>query len=84
MSCVWDASSQLSFLAMLGLIYVAPQLQNLGKNCVTKVGGEIGWVTWLFLSYMLAIVNGFAWMPTAALAVGNIHPLIILAYYALL
>jgi len=155
---LWEVSFQLSFLAMLGLIYVVPPLQKLGKMIITKIAGEegwlvsslkwiidslavtlgvtivvwpliahyfgifslvspvatllilpvlpaimlfsalaaivglayapfgimLGWVAWLFLSYMLCMINGMAKLPFAKFSIGNIHPLILLGYFLLL
>ena len=155
---LWDVSFQLCFLAMLGLVYVVPPLQSIGKIMITKITGEegwqasllkwiidsfavtlgvtivvwpliaryfgvfslvspiatllilpvlpaimlfcalavvagfifnplgivLGWVAWLFLSYMLTMINGLAKMPAAVLSTEKIHPLIILGYFVLL
>jgi competence protein ComEC len=39
---LWDASFQLSFLSMAGLIFLAPPLMALGRNAVSKSIGEEG------------------------------------------
>ena len=39
---LWDASFQLSFLAMAGLIFLAPPLMNWGRRAVNKTIGEEG------------------------------------------
>ncbi|MBA7484156.1 ComE operon protein 3 [subsurface metagenome] len=39
---LWDASFQLSFLAMSGLIFIFPPLQALGRRAVTATIGESG------------------------------------------
>jgi competence protein ComEC len=39
---LWDASFQLSFLAMAGLIFLAPPLMNLGRRAVSRTIGEEG------------------------------------------
>ena len=39
---LWDASFQLSFLAMAGLIFLAPPLMNWGRRAVSKTIGEEG------------------------------------------
>lgn len=155
---LWDASFQLSFVAMLGLLYTAPPLQRLGRTIVGKIAGETGflaatlrwitdsaavtlgvtvllwpllayyfglfslvsplatvlilpalpavmfgsafaavaglacpplgiaggWVAWLFLSYVLLIVNGGAQLPAAALATGSLSPGLLAGYYIVL
>ena len=42
---LWDVSFQLSFLAMAGLIFIAPPIQNLGRRAVQGVFGEDGFAT---------------------------------------
>ncbi|MDD5189795.1 MAG: DNA internalization-related competence protein ComEC/Rec2 [Dehalococcoidales bacterium] len=155
---LWDVSFQLSFLAMLALVYVVPYLQNTGKNLVTTIAGEegivatslkwitdsfsvtlgvtlvvwpllaryfgvfsivspvatllilpvlpaimlfsalsaiggliflplgtvLGWVAWLFLSYMLAVIDSLAKLPAAALQTSSIHPLVVIGYFVIL
>ena len=39
---LWDASFQLSFLAMAGLIFIAPPLMRLGRRWITTAMGEEG------------------------------------------
>lgn len=39
---LWDASFQLSFLSMAGLIFLAPPLMNLGRRAVNRAIGEEG------------------------------------------
>ncbi len=152
---LWDASFQLSFLAMSGLIFLAPPLMTLGRKAVTTTIGEngpavslanittdsfgvtlgaviavwpvvahyfgivsfvaplatllalpalpgiivagalagliglvalpiaqaIGWLAWLFTSYMLLIVSGFASLPISSIEVDPFDPALILVYY---
>jgi competence protein ComEC len=152
---LWDAAFQLSFLAMAGLIFLAPPLMTLGRKAVTTTIGEegagvslanivtdsfsvtlaaiiavwpvvahyfgivsfvgplatflalpalpgiivagalagliglaalpiaqaIGWLAWLFTSYMLLIVKGFASLPISAIEVDPFNPALILVYY---
>jgi competence protein ComEC len=44
----------------------------------------IGWLAWLFLSYMLLIVNGFAALPISSIEVGSVSPTLIWVYYLVL
>jgi competence protein ComEC len=44
----------------------------------------IGWLAWLFLSYLLLVVNVFAVIPLSALKVGTISISLIWAYYLVL
>lgn len=153
-----DASFQLSFLAMAGLVFVFPVLQGAGRRLVTsRLGGEgglvsianvtvdtwsttlaaiiavwpvlayyfgfvslvgplatflampampliivtgsltgiiglvwlagaqvMGWLVWLFLSYMILVVSGLAAPALASVKVGAVHPALIAGYYLLL
>jgi competence protein ComEC len=155
---LWDASFQLSFLAIAGLIFLAPFLMGLGRRAVKAVIGEegigisltsivndsfgvtlaatiavwpvvahyfgivsfvaplatflalpalagiiilgalaglvglvflpiaqaIGWIAWLFISYMLFVVSGFAALPIASIEVGSANTTVILVYYSAL
>ncbi len=155
---LWDASFQLSFLSMAGLIFIAPPISSLGRKAVKAVIGEegimaslanittdsfsvtlaatiaiwpliayyfgivslvaplatllalpalpgiiilgalsgfiglaflplaqvIGWIAWLFTSYMLLIVSGFASLPLASVEVGPVGTVLIAVYYAAL
>jgi competence protein ComEC len=153
-----DAAFQLSFLAMAGLIFLAPPLTSLGRRAVKATLGEkglavslgnivsdgfsvtlaatitvwpligyyfgvvslvgplatflallalpaiivigavagivglffvplaqgIGWIAWLFNSYTLFIVGGFAALPISSVEVGQVSPAFIAAYYCVL
>jgi len=151
---LWDASFQLSFMAMTGLIFLAPPLMALGRRAVKATLGEsraagiasiitdsfaitlsaiiavwpliahyfgivslvslpatlfalpalpavivtgvlagglglialpvgqvVAWLAWLFLTYMLLVVNIFATLPLAYIEVGAVTPYLIGAYY---
>ncbi len=155
---LWDASFQLSFLAMAGLIFIAPPLTALGRKAISQTIGEegigvslasittdslgvtmaatiavwplvahyfgivslagppatfltlpampgiiaigalagliglvflplaqaIGWLAWLFLSYMLLVVSGFASLPLSHIEVGEVGTTRIVVYYSAL
>jgi competence protein ComEC len=155
---LWDASFQLSFLAMAGLIFIAPPFQTVGRKAVNAAMGEkgigvslasiitdslsvtlaatiavwpliahyfgivslvgplatflalpalpdiivagalagliglfalpaaqaIGWLAWLFTSYMLLVVDGLAPLPLSSIEVGSVDPALILIYYLVL
>lgn len=155
---LWDASFQLSFLAMAGLIFISPYLQNWGRKGVTAAVGEegtltslcnividsfaitlsaifatwpviaydfgivsfvglpatffallalpgiiitsalvagagllapflaqtLGWVAWLFLSYLILVVQAFDALPFSSTKLSSIHIWQIWIYYALL
>jgi competence protein ComEC len=155
---LFDAAFQLSFLAMAGLIFIAPPLRGLGQRMVSATLGEkglavslgnivsdgfsvtlaatiavwpligyyfgvvslvgpiatflallalpaiivigaiagiiglflvplaqgIGWIAWLFNSYMLFIVGGLAALPISSVEVGQFNPAFIAVYYCVL
>ena len=152
---LWTASFQLSFLAMAGLIFIAPPFQALGRKAVSRTLGEdgvavsianiitdgfavtlgaviavwpviayyfgiisfvgplatflalpalpgiiitgaltgglglialplaypIGWLAWLFLSYLLLVVNVFAALPISSSEVGSVDTTLMGGYY---
>ncbi len=153
-----DASFQLSFLAMAGLVFIFPVLRNAGRQAVIRLLGEqgpivstvnvvvdtlsatlgaiiavwpvvayyfgivslvgplatflalpalpgiivtgtlaaavglaslavaqvIGWLAWLFLSYLLLVVGGFGSASISSVGVDSIHPAVIWGYYLIL
>lgn len=44
----------------------------------------IGWVAWLFLSYIIAVVQGFAALPFASYQVGPVNVIWVWSYYGVL
>jgi competence protein ComEC len=152
---LWTASFQMSFMAMVGLIFVAPFFQATSRKIINKTFGEdssaaptanlitdsfsvslgaiigvgplvayyfgivsfvgppatllalpalpaiiitgaltgglgfialpaaqvIGWLAWLPLSYLLAVVNAFAAIPSAYLEISSLNPAIVWGYY---
>ncbi len=152
---LWDASFQLSFLAMTGLIFIFPTFQVIGRKAVKATLGEDGasaraanaiadsfsislaaiiavwpvvayyfgiisfvgplatflallalpgiiitgalagglglivlpaaqivaWLAWLFLSYMLLVIDVFAAIPLASREVGPINTQLVWTYY---
>ena len=155
---LWDASFQMSFLAMAGLIYITPAIMSAGRKLIAKSVGEegalvapvraisdsfsvtlgaiiavwpviayyfgifsfagplatllaapalpaiivigvitalagilaplaaqvLGWLVWLFVSYLLLIVNGFAALPTSHTEVAFPDVKLLWAYYMIL
>ena len=155
---LWNISFQLSYLAMIGLIFLTPLFQELGQRTIlnhfagnhllsrvtplvtdsfsvtfgaiiavlpvlafnfhsvsligplatllaapaltpiivlgilTAFAGlispvfsqVIGWTCWLFLSYMLWLINTLSGIPWASLTVGSISPILVWSYYAVL
>ncbi len=152
---LWQASFQMSFMAVAGLIFLAPLFQTAGKKVVSKTLGEegpivpiantaidalsvtlgailavwpliayyfgfvsfiaplatflalpalpgiiitgalaggiglialplaqvIAWLAWLFLSYLMLVVNIFAAFPLAFREVGSTNTGVVLSYY---
>ncbi len=71
-SVLWDVSFQLSFLAMVGLVFILPRLSNLGRKGIKAWLGEDGALP----SFASVVSDGFAVSLAATIAV---WPLI--AYY---
>jgi competence protein ComEC len=44
----------------------------------------LGWLSWLFLAYMIAVVDLFASLPFASVSLNAIHPIWLVVYYGLL
>jgi competence protein ComEC len=155
---LWDVSFQLSFLAMIGLVFLAPPLQTAAKTGITRIMGEdntvsslagvvsdslcvslgsiiavwpviacnfgiisiigpfstlliapalspiifstaltallglisppaaqvAGWIAWVFLSYMLWLVNAFAGLALVSFNSVRINGAVVWIYYILL
>jgi len=62
---LWDAAFQMSFAAMVGLIFIFPPLQSLGRKAVSNVLGEDGAV----VSVANFITDSFSVTMGAVLAV---------------
>jgi competence protein ComEC len=153
-----DASFQLTFMSTLGMVFVAPRLQSLGRKAIGATLGEegfivstanwisdslfvtlgvtiviwpviayyfgvfslvsplatllvlpalpylifsgaaaavfgvlvlpigqvLGWLAWLFASYMLVIINGFASLPISSIKLETFNPVWLWVYFAIL
>jgi len=44
----------------------------------------LGWLSWLFLAYMIAVIDFFASLPFASVSLNAIHPIWLVVYYGLL
>jgi len=51
---------------------------------VLPIAQAIGWLAWLFLSYMLLVINGFAGLPISYIEVDIINTNLIWIYYLVL
>jgi competence protein ComEC len=157
-SVLWSPSFQLSFLSMIGLVFVAPWLRNKGRQAVhavltdesipariscvivdafsislaaiiavwpliayyfgivslvgplatvlispvfpaiivcgtlttllgiisPPVAHVFGWTAWLFISYMLGLVNAFASLPFASIRAVSVNVSLVWTYYGIL
>ena len=45
------------------------------------VAKVVGWLAWLFVSYLLVVVNGFAALPVSSIAVSSVDTRLIWVYY---
>jgi len=82
--------SLVSPLATLLILPVLPAIIVIGTIAAVlsviavPVGQVVGWVAWLFLSYMLAVVEWFAGLSIAAIDLAEISPIVLWGYFALL
>ena len=82
-SLVGPLATLLALPALPGIIIFGALSGGLGLLAL-PVGQVIGWLAWLFLSYLLLIVGGFAALPLSHIDVGSFSPLLIGLYYATL
>ncbi len=73
----------LALPALPGIIITGALTGGLGLIAL-PVAQVTGWLAWLFLSYMLAVVNGFAVLPKAFVEVGLVDANLIWVYYLVL
>jgi len=75
-----------TFLAMLALpfIIVIGAAAGLVGLAFVPIAQGIGWIAWLFNSYMLFIVGGFAALPLSSVEVSSVSPAFIAVYYCVL
>ncbi len=83
----------ISFVAPLATFLTLPALPGIiiagalagGLGLIFLPAAQvIAWLAWLFLSYMLLVVNGFAALPISSIEVGSIDPTLIWVYYLVL
>ncbi len=73
----------LVLLALPGIIITGALAGGLGLIAL-PAAQALAWLAWLFLSYMLLVVNAFAAVPLSFLKVGAINNNLIWAYYLVL
>jgi len=82
-SLVGPLATFLALPALPGIIIIGVLAGGLGLIALA-IAYPIGWLAWLFLSYMLLIVNGFAALPISSIEVGSVSPTLIWVYYLVL
>ena len=82
-SLVAPAATFLALPALPGIIVTGVLAGALGLVAL-PVGQAIGWLAWLFASYILLIVNGFTALGQPSVDVGSASSTIIWVYYPLL
>ena len=73
----------LALPALPGIIITGTLAGGLGLIAL-PVAQAIGWLAWLFLSYMLLVVDVFAAIPLSSLELGPVNTTLIWAYYIIL
>jgi competence protein ComEC len=74
----------LLILPALPAIIITGALAAILGVIAVPAGQVVGWVAWLFLSYMLAVVDWFASLSIAAIDLGGISPCVLWGYFPLL
>lgn len=83
----------ISFVGLLATFLALPALPGIilagalsgGLGFVALPAAQVaGWLVWLFLSYMLLVVNGLAASPLSFIEVGSIDASLVWAYYLVL
>ncbi|TET67546.1 MAG: DNA internalization-related competence protein ComEC/Rec2 [Dehalococcoidia bacterium] len=82
-SFVGPLATFLALPALPGIIIAGVITGGLGL-IVLPAAQLVGWLAWLFLSYMLLVVSGLAASPLAFIEVGRIDPTLIWTYYLVL
>jgi len=82
-SLVGPLATFLALPALPGIIITGALAGVLGFIAL-PVAQAIGWLAWLFLSYLLLVVNGFAALPMSAIEVGSVSATLMWVYYPVL
>jgi len=82
-SFVAPLATFLALPALPGIIIAGALTGGLGLIAL-PVAQVIAWLAWLFASYMLLVVNGFAALPLSFTEVGSVDITLIWAYYSVL
>jgi len=91
---VWPVTAHyfgiFSFVSPLATFLILPALAPIIVTCalaavlgliVPLLGQAMGWAAWLFLSYMLLVVDWFADLPITAVDLGKLSPFVIWGYF---
>ncbi|MFU8796854.1 MAG: ComEC/Rec2 family competence protein [Dehalococcoidia bacterium] len=75
-----------TFLALPALPFIIVTSGLVGfAGLFSLLGAQVlGWLAWLFLTYLVAVVRGFDSLPYSSLEVGHIHGWHVWGYYAIL
>ncbi len=68
-------------LPALPAIIISGALAGIVGLISLPLASIIGWLAWLFLSYMVAVVNFFALTPLSSIKVSSVSPALIGGYY---
>jgi competence protein ComEC len=79
-SLVGPLATFLALPALPGIIITGVLTGGLGLIALPAAQAT-SWLAWLFLSYLLLVVNGFAALPISSVEVGSISAIIIWVYY---
>jgi competence protein ComEC len=79
-SLVGPVATLLALPALPGIITLGALTAGLGLIAL-PVAQVSGWLAWLFLSYLLLVVNGFATLPRSHIEIGSIIVPLIWVYY---
>ena len=79
-SLVGPLATLLALPALPAIIITGALAGGLGFIAL-PVAQVVGWFAWLFLSYLLLVVNGFAALPISSIEVGSVDAGLMGAYY---
>ncbi len=79
-SFVGPLATFLALPALPGIIITGALAAGIGLIAL-PVAQVIGWSAWLFASYMLLVVNGFAALPISSIEIGPVNTTLIWVYY---
>jgi len=79
-SFVGPITTFLALPALPGIIIAGALAGGLGFIAL-PAAQAIGWLVWLFLSYLLLVVNGFGALPISSIEVGSVSTILMWVYY---